>query len=333
MARSDAAPIAVAALYKFVQLDDYVDLKPKLVAELEIRSIRGTLLLAHEGINGTIAGDKTKLIEFLDCLQQDPRFANLDYKLSYHQTAPFYRTKVKLKKEIVTMGVDDIDPNEVVGSYVEAEDWNDLIADPDVVVIDTRNDYEVDIGSFEGAINPDTRNFRDFPSYVDSKLDKTVNKKIAMFCTGGIRCEKASAYMKKQGFEEVFHLKGGILKYLEIVDAGESKWQGECFVFDDRVAVNQSLEKGQYDQCHACRHPITEEDKLSPHFVSGVSCHLCYDTLSDQQKSRFAEREKQVKLAAQRKQKHIGSESVTAAGKNRVKKLIEKKRQRNSKIL
>ena len=216
MTTSTIAPVAVAALYKFVQLDDYQPLKPKLLKQLEARGIRGTLLLALEGINGTISGQEEEVLSFLEWLQQDLRFADLDYKLSYHDNAPFYRTKVKLKKEIVTMGMDDIDPNQVVGTYVDAQDWNDLISDPDVVLIDTRNDYEVDIGSFEGASNPNTENFRDFPAYVDQNLDKAKNKKIAMFCTGGIRCEKASAYMKKQGFEEVYHLKGGILKYLEL---------------------------------------------------------------------------------------------------------------------
>ena len=330
---SKQTPVAVAALYKFVQLDDYINLKPAVLAELEKRSIRGTLLLAEEGINGTISGIETDLLDFLNWLQKDPRFSDLDYKLSYHENAPFYRTKVKLKKEIVTMGVDGIDPNKVVGTYVEAKDWNELISDPDVILIDTRNDYEVDIGTFEGALNPNTKNFRDFPDYVDENFGPETNKKIAMFCTGGIRCEKASAYMKEQGFDEVFHLKGGILKYLEKVDECESKWNGECFVFDDRVAVNHSLEKGQYDQCHACRHPITEQDKQSPHYVSGVSCHLCYDTLTEQQKSRFAEREKQVKLAAQRNEKHIGAESRFAAVKHRAKKQSEKNHQKNQKSL
>ncbi len=333
MTISNTRNVAVAALYKFVSLKDYVDLKPKILTALETRSIRGTLLLAEEGINGTISGDQADLFEFLDYLQQDPRFADLDYKLSYHERAPFYRTKVKLKKEIVTMGVQGIDPNKVVGTYVEAQDWNELISDPDVLVLDTRNDYEVDIGSFDGAVNPNTQNFRDFPAYVDQHLDQTTNKKVAMFCTGGIRCEKASAYMKEQGFEEVFHLKGGILKYLEVVDKSKSMWNGECFVFDDRVAVDHGLKKGQYDQCHACRHPITEQDKLSSHYVSGVSCHLCHDKLTEEQKSRFSEREKQVKLAVQRKEKHIGSESVEAAAKRRAKKQFEKSHQRKQKTL
>ena len=333
MTAPNTTKVAVAALYKFVQLNDYVELKSSILAALETRSIRGTLLLAPEGINGTVSGDKDKLINFLEWLQEDSRFSDLDYKLSYHENAPFYRTKVKLKKEIVTMGVEGIDPNKIVGTYVEAKDWNTLISDPNVTLIDARNNYEIDIGSFTGAHKPNTENFREFPNYVDSHLDKNRHKKVAMFCTGGIRCEKASAYMKEQGFDEVFHLKGGILKYLETVPESDSMWHGECFVFDDRVAVNHNLEKGQYDQCHACRHPITEDDKKSSLYSSGVSCSRCYDQLSEQQKARFAEREKQVKLATQRQEQHIGVDSVEAAEQHRKRKQLEKKQQRALKNL
>ena len=325
-------PIAVCALYQFVSLTDYVDLKPKFLDELNKHQIRGTLLLAAEGINGTIAGSQSSIDAFLEWLQTDQRFAGIDYKLSYHQEPPFHRTKVKLKKEIVTMGVDNIDPNHVVGTYVEPEDWNELINDPDTLLIDTRNEYEYGIGSFKNAVNPHTETFREFPQYVEQNLDPNKHKKVAMFCTGGIRCEKASAYMKQQGFDEVYHLKGGILKYLEKVDQQETQWDGECFVFDDRVAVNHDLEKGQYDQCHACRYPITEQQKQSPQYIPGVSCPRCYDQLSEQQKARFAEREKQVQLAKARGEVHIGSDSREAAIKNKEHKLKLKQQQINKLI-
>lgn len=326
--KQNASVYTVAALYKFVTLNDYKELKPAMLEQLLTRDLRGTLLLAEEGINGTISGTQEELDSFLGWLQLDQRFADIEYKFSFHDKQPFHRTKVKLKKEIVTMGVDGINPNELVGTYIDANQWNDLISDPDTLLIDTRNDYEVNIGTFKNAVNPNTENFREFPAYVEQNLDPQQHKKVAMFCTGGIRCEKASAYMKEQGFNEVFHLKGGILKYLETVDTQESMWDGECFVFDDRVAVNHQLEKGQYDQCHACRHPITENDKLSEQFVAGVSCPRCYETLSEQQKLRFSEREKQVQLAKQRGESHIGIQSKLIAELNRNEKQAEKTRQR-----
>lgn len=321
-------PITVCALYKFVRLDDYKTLQPHYLAKLNALSVRGTLLLALEGINGTIAGSDADVKTFIAWMQQDERFKELDYKLSYHEQTPFHRTKVKLKKEIVTMGVEGIDPNKVVGTYVEPKDWNALIDDPNVIVIDTRNEYEYGIGTFKNAINPHTESFREFPAYVAKNLDPVKQPKVAMFCTGGIRCEKASAFMKEQGFNEVFHLKGGILKYLEEVSPNKSNWQGECFVFDDRVAVNHALEKGQYDQCHACRFPITEHDKQSDHYLPGVSCPRCYDSLTEEQKQRFSEREKQVQLAKQRGEMHIGSDSRKAAESHRQNKLNEKQQQR-----
>ena len=229
------------------------------------------------------------------------------------------------------MGVEGIDPNQVVGTYVEAEHWNELINDPETLLIDTRNDYEVNIGTFRNAINPNTENFRQFPDYVEKNLNPQEHKKVAMFCTGGIRCEKASAFMKEQGFDEVYHLKGGILKYLEKIDQKDSMWDGECFVFDERVAVNHKIEKGKYDQCHACRHPITEDDKLAKEFVSGVSCPRCYESLSEQQKMRFSEREKQVQLSKKRGESHIGSQSKLVTELNRNKKQAEKARQRELK--
>jgi len=242
-------------------------------------------------------------------LRRDSRLTDLDTKESFSEEMPFYRSKVKLKKEIVTMGVEGIDPKRVVGTYIEPKDWNDLISDPDVTLIDTRNDYEFNIGSFEQAVNPKTETFREFPDYVKDNLNPKKHKKVAMFRTGGIRCEKSTAYLKEQGFEEVYHLKGGILKYLEEVPKEDSMWQGECFVFDNRVAVNHDLEKGQYDQCYACRYPITEDDKQSKHYQQGVSCPHCYDKTTEEQRRQFAMREKQMQLAKQRGDAHLGLEA------------------------
>ena len=321
--------VAVCALYKFVSLENYEQMRSPMHEKLVSLNIRGTLLLANEGINGTISGDHDNIKTFITWLSKDPRLADLDYKLSYHEKQPFSRIKVKLKKEIVTMGVEGIDPNKVVGTYVDPNEWNDIISDPNTVLIDTRNEYEYGIGTFKNAINPHTETFREFPDYVEQNLNPKEHKKVAMFCTGGIRCEKASAYMKEQGFEEVYHLKGGILKYLENVEKQDTLWDGECFVFDDRVAVNHELEKGQYDQCHACRYPITEQDKLSEHYISGVSCPRCYADLSNEQKERFKEREKQVQLAKQRGEEHIGLDSRLIAEQNRLKKQTDKELQRN----
>lgn len=265
--------IVVCALYKFVALENFEALREPLKEVMLANAVRGTLLLAKEGINGTVSGSREGIDTLLAWLQQDPRLSNLGYKESYTQEQPFKRTKVKLKREIVTMGVEDIDPNEVVGTYVKPQEWNDLISDPDVLLIDTRNDYEVEVGTFKHAVNPNTTTFREFPDYVKETLDPAKHKKVAMFCTGGIRCEKSTAYLKQQGFDEVYHLQGGILQYLKDVPKEESLWQGECFVFDDRVTVNHDLEKGEYDQCHACRLPITEQDKQSEYYQPGVSCH------------------------------------------------------------
>jgi len=269
-------------------------------------SIKGTLLLAREGINGTVAGSQASIDALFEWFKQDSRLAEVRHKVSYEERMPFNRTRVKLKKEIVTMGVEGIDPTHVVGTYVKPEDWNALISDPEVTLIDTRNDYEVAIGTFKRALNPHTNTFRQFPAYVKEKMNPSQQKKVAMFCTGGIRCEKSTAYLKEQGFSEVYHLQGGILKYLEMVPEDESLWEGECFVFDQRVSVTHALEKGQYDQCYACRLPITEEDKLNEQYVQGISCHHCYGKTTDEQRERFREREKQVQLANARGKKHIG---------------------------
>lgn len=329
--KNNSSPIVVCALYKFVTIDDCENLQSLLLKKLKELDVRGTLILAQEGINGTVSGNRSAINTFMTWLQSDLRFTNIDHKLSLHNEQPFHRTKVKLKKEIVTMGIDGIDPNSIVGTYVDPKDWNALISDPDTLLIDTRNEYEYNIGTFENSVNPNTETFRDFPGYVDNTLDPSKHKKVAMYCTGGIRCEKASAFMKERGFDEVYHLKGGILKYLEQVEPNESLWQGECFVFDDRVAVNHNLEKGQYDQCHACRHPITQDDKLSANYVPGVSCPRCIDKLTDEQRARFSEREKQVNLAKDRGETHIGSDSIKAAKDHKLRKNREKELQRRKK--
>ena len=300
--------VVVCALYKFVDLPHFESLRQPLLDVMEINGIRGTLLLAKEGINGTVAGSQTAIDYLRVWLDAQEGLANIDCKFSYHDAMPFNRSKVKLKKEIVTMGVEGIDPRRVVGTYVQPKDWNALIADPEVIVVDTRNDYEFEIGTFKRALNPNTESFREFPQYVKDNLDPKQHKKVAMFCTGGIRCEKSTAYLKEQGFEEVYHLQGGILKYLEEVPESESLWEGECFVFDERVAVNHQLEKGHYDQCHACRYPITDADKASPKYQHQVSCPHCYDTLDEDKKARLLEREKQVRLAEQRGESHIGGD-------------------------
>ncbi|MGJ8620810.1 MAG: rhodanese-related sulfurtransferase [Methylophilaceae bacterium] len=297
-----------AALYKFVSLPDYKDLQQPILDACVQHTIKGTLLLAKEGINGTIAGEPANIRAILTYLRQYPQFSDLEHKESYADSHPFYRMKVKLKKEIVTMGVKDVDPNQVVGTYVKPEDWNALISDPDVILLDTRNDYETHIGTFKGAIDPKTTTFREFPQYVEQNLDKNKNKKVAMFCTGGIRCEKASSYMKQQGFEEVYHLQGGILKYLETVPKEESLWEGECFVFDQRVGVKHGLEVGEYDQCYACRMPLSPEELNSDQYTPGISCPYCYDKTSEEKKAALTERQKQVVLAKARGEDHIGKQ-------------------------
>ncbi|WP_096087730.1 rhodanese-related sulfurtransferase [Agaribacterium haliotis] len=299
--------IVVAALYKFVSLPDYRDLREALLVFCSTWQLKGSLLLASEGINGTVAGSRAAIDALLAYLKADERLADLEHKESFEAEQPFYRMKVKLKKEIVTMGVEGIDPRQSVGTYVEAKDWNKLISDPEVLLIDTRNDYEIRLGSFEGAINPNTESFRAFPDYVKQNLDRAQHKKVAMFCTGGIRCEKSTAYLKEQGFDEVYHLKGGVLKYLEQVDPGDSMWRGDCYVFDNRVAVNHQLEKADWDLCHGCREPISADDKQSELYEQGVSCPRCHDRLSEAQKLGFRERQKQIQLAAERGEVHVGA--------------------------
>ena len=299
--------IVVAALYKFVSLEDVEALRLPLLEICQLNKIKGTLLLAREGINGTIAGTREGIDRVISWLSADTRFCDLEYKESSASTMPFFRMKVRLKKEIVTLGVPCVDLNEKKGTYVEPEHWNDLIRDPDVLVIDVRNDYEVAIGKFKRAINPETQAFREFPEFVQTHLDPKKHKKIAMSCTGGIRCEKASAYMLKVGFEEVYHLKGGVLKYLERIPASESLWEGECFVFDQRTAVKGGLKLGDFSTCYACRYPLSPEDRSSPEFEEGLSCPHCYQTLSFEQKRRFAERQRQCRRASAQGLKHLGT--------------------------
>lgn len=289
--------LIVATFYKFVRLLDCVDLQTALQELCIAHDLKGTILLAPEGINGTIAGSRGGIDTVLGYLRQDARFADLEHKESTANDFPFGRMKVRIKKEIVTIGDESVDPNEFVGKYVTPQEWNELISDPDVVVIDTRNDYEVDIGSFQGAKNPHTNSFREFPEYVQKNLDPSQHKKVAMFCTGGIRCEKASSYMLSQGFTEVYHLKGGILKYLEEIPNEESLWEGECFVFDERVAVKQGLAAGSHEMCVGCGHPIDTKDKQSPHYEEGVSCPYCYDILTPEKRDRLLEKRKQLELS------------------------------------
>ncbi|MFP5509866.1 MAG: rhodanese-related sulfurtransferase [Alphaproteobacteria bacterium] len=296
----------VAALYHFTRFDDPAAIKPGLAALCCAQDVTGTLLLAREGINGTIAGTRAAIDAVLAHIRALPGCADLEWKESTASAPPFARMKVRLKREIVTMGQPDVDPLARVGHYVEPADWNALITAPDVAVIDTRNDYEVAIGSFRGAVDPQTASFRDFPAWWESNKHRFHNKRIAMFCTGGIRCEKSTNYLLGQGVEEVYHLKGGILKYLEEVPQDQSTWQGECFVFDRRVSVGHGLKEGPHLLCHACRRPILPEDRDHPAFEEGVACHHCVDETSAEDKARFRERQKQIALARARGEAHLG---------------------------
>ena len=313
--------IVVCALYKFVTLENYQALRQPIHNVMEKNHVRGTLLLANEGINGTIAGSRHAIDTVITWLKSDSRLAELECKESITGVMPFNRTRVKLKKEIVTMGIEGIDPKQVVGTYVNAQEWNSLIDDPEVLVIDTRNDYEFQVGTFKNAINPNTQSFREFPQYVKENLDSDKHKKVAMFCTGGIRCEKSTAFLKQQGFDEVYHLKGGILKYLEEMPIESTLWEGECFVFDERVTVNHQLKKGSYDQCNACRLPITEVDKISDKYQQGVSCPHCFDKVTLEQRARFSEREKQMALAKKRGESHLGEDAAKILIQKRQKKI------------
>jgi len=296
----------VAALYHFTKFDDPNALRPGLQNMCDTHGVKGSLLVAKEGINGTIAGERRGIDAVLSAIRALPGCSALEHKESVAQHMPFLRMKVKLKREIVTMGQPDVDPSLKVGHYVDAADWNELIQQEDVVVIDTRNDYEVALGTFKGAVDPKTKSFGEFPQWWSDNKDRFHNKRVAMFCTGGIRCEKSTNYLLSQGVEDVYHLKGGILKYLELVPETNSTWEGECFVFDSRVSVKHGLEEGKYDLCYACRMPLAPEDFDRPEYEKGVSCHQCIDQHDEDRRNRFRERQKQVTLAEQRGESHIG---------------------------
>ena len=299
----------ISTFYKFLVLENYKELKIKFDKSLSKTNIKGTILLANEGVNGTIAGSESDLKKFFLYMDKFSQFKDINPKFSSSNKNPFLRMKVRLKKEIVTIGIPDVSPSNLVGKYLNVEEWNEFLNESDSMIIDTRNDYEVSIGTFKNSINPKIKSFRNFPNWVQKNLiDKKVSKKskIGMFCTGGIRCEKSTSYLKQLGFENVFHLDGGILKYLENVKSDENEWKGECFVFDYRVSLNDSLEKGEYDMCYACRMPLSKENKKNKHYLKGQSCEYCYDQTTIKQKKRFNEREKQIKLSKVKNLKHLG---------------------------
>ena len=306
----DSNEILVATLYKFFKVDDLVALQNQLYAICNKNNVMGTILIANEGVNGTISAKPKEIEKTLISIQKDDRFSEIEIKYSSANKQPFHKMRVRLKKEIVTIGLPEINPNKTVGTYVKPEEWNDIISDPDVILIDTRNKFEIKIGSFKNALDPRTTSFRDFPEWVKKfKQDKmNTNKKIAMYCTGGIRCEKASSLMKEEGFNEVYHLQGGILKYLEQVEKEKSLWEGECFVFDDRVCLTENLEVGSYKMCFACRMPITEDELNDDRYEEGISCLYCYDKTTKDKKERFESRQKQIELSKLRGEKHIGGQ-------------------------
>ena len=300
------------AFYHFVTLDKKNNIQEHVYNFCAANNIKGTILLADEGINGTISGKEKNIRDFLIFIKKEGLFngvfSKLEHKESWASKNPFYRMKVRLKKEIVALGVDGVSPTKNVGKYVKPEEWNNLISDPNTIIIDTRNHYEVDIGTFKNATNPNTSTFRELPSFIEENLDPKTPKKIAMFCTGGIRCEKATSLMLDKGFKDVYHLEGGILKYLETIDKDKSLWEGECFVFDQRVAVTHGLNEGKYDQCYACRHPLSPDEMNSSHYIKGISCPYCYNKLTNEKRSSVIERQKQIELAKLRGEDHIGKQ-------------------------
>jgi len=298
--------VIAASFYKFVELPDYVALRAPLLAHCESCDVKGTILLAAEGINGTIAGAPQNVLAVLDFLRSDARLRDLEHKESFAPAVPFYRMKVRLKREIVAMGVPGLSPALMAGTYVKSEAWNALLDEPDVVVIDVRNDYEVSLGTFPGALNPCTRSFSELPEWLRQQPVLRDKPRVAMFCTGGIRCEKSTALLRSQGFAEVYHLQGGILKYLETIAEDRSRWQGECFVFDERVAVGPGLKPGHYELCRSCRQPIGEQEKASPFYVAGVSCSKCHTARDEIKKQGLRERQRQVELARRHNRPHIG---------------------------
>ena len=294
------------AFYKFAHFPNYISFQSKILNFCVERNIKGTILLAEEGINGAAAGTKKNIYELLNFLKTDNRFSDITHKESYSEEIPFHRMRVKLKKEIVSLGRPNINLSDRSGIRVDPKNWNILLADPDVVLVDARNDYEYQIGTFKNAISPKTTNFREFPTFIKEKLNTKKNKKIAIFCTGGIRCEKASSYMLSKGFENVYQLNGGILKYMDEIETDKSLWEGECFVFDSRVSVDSELAEGNYEQCYACRRPLSEKDLQSNLYQKGISCSYCINETSDAQRASFRERQQQVELAEKRNEKHIG---------------------------
>ena len=317
--------ICIITFYKFIPINDLKSLKLDLENITNNNKLTGTILVAPEGINGTIEGKIDNINNFLNSLKLDTRFGDIEPKYSYYNKNAFNRMKVRIKKEIVTIGDTSINPNKEIGKYIDPLDWNNLISSPETIVIDTRNNYEVSIGTFNGALNPKTKSFRDLPKWIDelsSKENNIKNKKIAMFCTGGIRCEKATSLLVKKGFKDVYHLKGGILKYLEKVNEKESLWHGECFVFDHRVSIIHDLKPGNYDMCHACRMPLKQEDKLDKTYLAGVSCKYCFDKKSPEMKKRYADRQKQIELAKIRGEKHIGKKMHKKPKKQKISELL-----------
>lgn len=303
--------LTVAALYCFAPFSDCAAMRTSLDIVCRKQGIRGTLLLAHEGINGTIAGPREQIAAVLGHIRGLPGCSDLEVKLSSADTMPFHRMKIRIKREIVTLGEPDVDAATNAGTYVEPEDWNTLISDQDTIVIDTRNEYEVAVGTFAGAINPETSSFRDFPAWFRSARDELLSKgkqpRVAMFCTGGIRCEKSTAFLKQEGVQEVYHLKGGILKYLERVPEEESLWRGECFVFDERVTIGHGLKRGTHELCRACRRPLSRQDLASPHYEAGVSCAACHLSRTEEQRASYRERHRQQTLAVQKGRLHVGA--------------------------
>ena len=299
--------IVIATFYNFTRFQDPASLREHLLPQLLAHDLKGTVLLAPEGVNGTLAGSRGGIDAALEVLRALPNSMQLEHKESHAESMPFYRLKVRLKKEIVTMKVPGVDPLASVGTHVAPKDWNELIADPQIIVIDARNDFEVEIGTFEGAINPGTARFSDLPQWLEEHRAELENKKIAMFCTGGIRCEKATSYLKERGIKDVFHLKGGILKYLENIPEGQSRWRGECFVFDYRVSVKHDLKLGEYELCYACRWPVNAAGRESPNFVAGISCDHCINQRSEKQRARYASRQERIKLAKEQGAAHVGA--------------------------
>lgn len=305
--RRDSRVVAVLSFYRFVDLDGLAGIGDSLLLFCGKNGINGTFILASEGINATVAGPPESIDRLIDYLESDPRFSGTRYKLSYNERSPFHRLKVKFKKELVPMGVGGIKPQRLSGQRVSPERWNELISRPDVLVIDTRNDYENRVGTFRGAVNPETDHFREFPEYVEENLDPREHTEIAMFCTGGIRCEKATSYLLERGFKRVYQLEGGVLSYLEQIPGERSLWEGECFVFDDRTSVDHDLVKGTWSTCRNCREPVSAEERRSEGFREGVSCPRCHTELTPERISSLEERQKQMRLARERGQKHLGA--------------------------